>query len=513
MMQLRKTLKSCKLLNKPELFFFSKFGSLLIKIFILIGFTALSLTNFISHSELWSITSAKLLGSFEPEALIVYIRPLYYAFLKIPYYLPLSDVQHVVTARFQFGLLAFINFLLSYKLAKLLSTNRSSAVFYSFFLLTFHVYFYNTYRVRSDFLCELFTLIGLIKILTPEKKYIKVLNVDLTLPVVSLLASLSTPKSIYSILLLCFIFIVYNYQKKSLFNLIKECTLNFLAPAYLLLASSLFTTSPSTSFNDLFAVVMNYYLNSLKNSWAKDSFSALYRSLQINFLQYILIISGLVLYFKKPEQKSLKGNLISSIFFFNFFILIFHPERWDYFIASIVPYLAAPSIFVFAQIKRPHAKLLLAAVLLFTPLYMTHFRSWWHSNKRELENIATLSRVLKPYPNWQYFDATGSLPRHNVGLRFLGPNDPAGNSYTIDYVENERPEVIFKTPKLEHGGADLVIILYKNYTEVLPGLWVLTPLSSNIQQTLNETWTYPPMSIFVYDYPPCIRYFSNCKPQ
>ena len=70
----------------------------------------MSQSYFISHSELWAVASARLLGSTDFVAIPLYYKPLFYVPLHFFYFFDLSNTQHILLARAFFSIIGSIGF-------------------------------------------------------------------------------------------------------------------------------------------------------------------------------------------------------------------------------------------------------------------------------------------------------------------------------------------------------------------------------------------------------------------
>ncbi len=407
----------------------------------------------------------------------------------------------------QFGLLAFVNLILIYRLIRSLRWSRFYGIFYCCFLLTFHVFIYNSYRVRADFITLFFLLLILVRLLQPRNPIPEKFRFDPFIPVLVFLLSLSTPKAVYSILWICVIYAFLNWRQIKAWRILKQSLFYFLIPASALVLGRQILGLGSGFIENIYALAINYHFNSLSNLWEAENFSALQRSLQINFLQYLVVIVGVFLFFLKKKQRSKQHSTALLLFCLAGGTLLVHPERWDFFVASLIPFLALPGIFVFEAINKNWQKWILAAALLWTPLHMTYYSGWWFSNKGQLKYVDQVEFIMAHFPDALLFDATGVAPRVDNLLWFLGPYDTQGNRKTLKVVEQIRPEVVLFTPKLRFGGPELIIILNKHYDEVRPNLWVSHRIAAEFNEVHFPDWNYNLGAPFIYDHIPRIRSF------
>jgi hypothetical protein len=436
-------------------------------------------------------------------------RPLFYGLLKFPYFIETANWQHILLARGMFGFLGFINLLLIYRLIRSFDYSHWQSIGYVFFLLTFHVFFYKIYRVRSDFLVLTFLLIAIERILRGIVESHKWLKFDLVLPALVLLMCLSTPKSVYA---LCWLFIFYNWYQfdpqRPLTAFSRSLLMIGLPPSLLLITFQLLV-SPSSPLPDLYATSLNYYLMSFNSSFESISFLAIKRSLAINFLQYLGIALGLGLFLLHKKTQSKKQQAMILFFGLALLTLILHPERWDFFIAFVLPFIGLPFLFIIQRLENRTSRMATSLALFLIPGLMTQFSGWHHSNQMQKRAIDNVSLVIGHFPGAALFDATGILPRGHRLNGFIGPNDVIGNRNTLMAVETRRPEFILYTPKVALAAPQILVFLTKEYAEKRPGLWVRKDLATAFDEMGFQQWRYHLGAPFVYDHFPKVLLFES----
>lgn len=462
--------------------------------------------NFISHSEFWAISSAKLLGMTSHESLIVYARPFYYFVLSVPYAFKLGNVDHILFARLLFAVLAFLHFFLSWKLSLKLNKSRWSSFLFLIFILSFHVYTYNIFRIRSDLLCQVLTLAAFLRILKLQTQPKPRFKYDPYIILFSFLISLTTPKSLYAVLWLCAFYVFTKRKNTNRMNLLRDILFLFLGPAYILILIAVVSGFFFPDIDNIFAITLSYYLNSFSHYLSWESLTAVIRSAKINILHYVVIFTGIGLAIKSRSSLSESQKSLLFIFSLSFLTLVLHPERWDYFIASIAPYLALPALFTFNFLEKTKLKALFLLPLIWFPFHTTYYTSWLYENKEQLSAIQSLESLLRDNKPGRYFDGTGILPRENSILWFLGPGDPENNKNTLNSIKQIQPEFIFRTPKLRHSGPEMIIFLHKNYQEEVEGIWVKKDFFPQLKREHLKRPAIPFELLFIYDIHPPTRW-------
>ncbi len=466
----------------------------------LLIFVPMSLSNFISHSEFWGITSGQLFGSFSPEAIVVYYRPIFYALLKSLYFLPLDNISHIKAARLLFGVIASFNCFLIAAIVYQRSKDKKLSFIYILFLLSIHTYFYNIFRVRSDILALFFFLLAVYKTNLDVLKGLPTFSWK-TLGLI-FLCFLSTPKAIF----LIFVFAAYTFYLNSTekasspkFRIAFYLMLPF---AFVTVVSSLFLLLQASESNP-FVYALLYFSNTTGQLFQIEGWSNLILSFKINFLHYIFLSMGWILFLKNKKQDHWSSFAIlagaSSLSF------LIYPEKWDYFFASYIPLIFLPSLYVFSWILKKRARFALVIPLFVTPFYMTHFTGWHFSNKEQIRVIGNLGDLVDNSPEALYFDSTGLLPRHPILMVFYGPGDERAHHNNLDILKEVQPTFIFFTAKVSLGEPEILKFLHLNYKEITEDVWIHSQRTPEIPAKITETKPTSLNHLFIYDRRPYIR--------
>ena len=240
---------------KPQAWFFI----ICLGLFLFMGFC-----NFISHSEFWSIAVSKLLGQTSESGVANYYRPLFYLPLRLLYFFPLSNTEHILMARLLFSGIAFACFYLFLFNLKWFTKNSTDKILFGVFLLSFQVYFYNIFRVRSDLTAHLFILMTYTLINKDYHNHRPMKSFDWKVLILCALAFLSTPKAIYLILAIMF----YEYYLQGKNTNLSKMFMNFVFSPVLILG--LFLVIGDFLFKmkilplNPYPLALNYHLNSMK---------------------------------------------------------------------------------------------------------------------------------------------------------------------------------------------------------------------------------------------------------
>ncbi len=471
----------------------------------LLIFIPMGLSNFISHSEFWAITSSQLLGSTSPESLPVYYRPVFYLFLKTLYIFPIDNISHIKAARFLFALIASLNVFLLAKIIYQWTRNKFQVFYFLAFLFSFHIFFYNFFRIRSDLfsLCFIFLAIYIC-----NKTFIKTNRVYSWKILICLsLAFLSTPKSLFLIIS----FSIYSFY---LLSTVKNSTqkkwlsaLYFLIPILIISLISVALQLIDHPESNPFIYALIYYFNNLNQLLISSSWQNIFFSFQINFLHYLVLIIGYLFWFKDCKRGSFKSApIVLSITTTLFFLL--YAEKWDYFFACYIPFMSLPALSVFKKIPAPKYVAILFIPIIIIPLYMTHFTGWTFSNQTQLQTINDLDKLMNKIPDSMYFDSTGILPRNHTKLCFFGPGDESSFSLSQRCVESVRPTFVFYTQKVGLAGSSMLAFLNSEYIEIAEDIWILKEKRHELPAFDRTHQKISLDHLFIYDRRPFVRYFS-----
>ncbi len=473
----------------------------------LILFVYMAVNSFVSHSELWAITSARLFGDLTDKSLIIYTKFLFYSVLSLPYQFTLSDGTHIQMARFLFGLIAWVCLMLTGRLAFLLTKSRGLSLTFLMFLVSIQVYTCNIFRVRADILGHFLMLTTLLYIVKKSQSPSKIKLFDTRLFFLVVLVAATTAKSVYLVIGLAFFYWFSAVKKQRSQKVYLRLLIHFGAPFYLVISIGTLLTLINPDFSNIFAIALNYYVNSFESAWLLKSFNAVFRSLQINWFNYVLILLGVVQILRsKRLRKQYAAQSCLLLAAFSLLTIIIHPERWDYFLATQVPLLSLPVLFLFQNLSSVKKKIVLLSVTFCIPAYMTFFEPWWFSNEEQLRVIKQLSGILQAHPGAQYFDSTGALPTQPSLLWYMGPNDQGSVRNAMKNLRKTPPEFIFRTPHLSYADPDMAVFLFRNYDEVSHHIWVRNDFVKSLDRDRLPTHGLPIRRTFIYDHHPRTRW-------
>jgi hypothetical protein len=463
-------------------------------------FIFMSLHNFISHSEFWSINSSQGFGSNLGQYTNLYYKSIFYFLLNLIYYFNLDNIQHIIASRIMFGVFAFLYFtFFLYEILKI-TKDYFLAIIFGIFILSIQIFFYNIFRVRADLLASLFIIISYKYI--NDVYFNKAKNQPIKLALLLILAFLSTPKSIYLIFAILIYYFFLNKKQNNFKN--TPLLLGFFLSITLITSFTLF------KFNILnenpYALAANYYLLSYNDFFAISHWSHLLTSFKINFLNYLFIIIGTLIFFCDKNFRNnyfYRANIALS--FTSIIALVLYPEKWTYFIAQYIIFISIPFIFILLSLKKASLKFLIILMLLGSPLLITNRHSWFRPNTSQLNAIQFLQNLFDQVPNAIYFDSTGLLPKRNSLPGFLGPNDPLSTIYLREYIKKSPPEFIFYTTKIHTFANDLLPFLYANYTEISNDVWILNNYSKQIKLP-TPAQEFSLQYLFIFDYQPFLKY-------
>ncbi len=480
---------------KPEIGFFGV---------SLVLFLFMSFNNFISHSEFWSIAVSGILG--QDNAGANHYKLLFHLPLKLLYFFPLSNVEHIQMARLFFGGVAFTCFFLFLLNIRSMVKNSLNWMIFGFFLLSFQIYFYNSFRVRADLISNLFIIMAYTLINKNfynnhdnyEFKAFK--TIDLKILTLCVLAFLSTPKAVY------LIFAIISYQSylhykspSDLSKILLNFVFSIFLPIGLLFLTGHLLVQWGLIYENPYAMALRYHINSTKPIFSPCLWSEIFITLKINFLNWFLIFLGFLCFLKheKHMTKLLKGQII--LFVPVLLILVVHPEKWSYFIAQLIPFLSLPFLFVLRFADNPFKKLTMTFLLLLSPFVVIVPGTFYRSNSRQMETIKKMEKIMEAAPSENYFDSMGLLPRGKALFVFLGPNDPESRRHTLSALRLKPPGVIFLTSKLGLARPELNTILQGEYRAYRPDVWIHKRLENSYEfrpqaPSLNLT------GVFGYDF-------------
>lgn len=478
---------------------------------LLILLTYQSIHNFISHSELWAIASGRIFGNGTSESTILYVKPLFYFILNLPYKFDLGNSEHIKVSRFLFGLIGFSILFIWYLISLVITRSRRTSIFYSIFLLSFHLIAYNIFRVRADIMACFFGSLVVFQALKMRQAptlgnldWIKLLTLFCAI-------FLCTPKGITIILpLLTFSYFCTKRTPSKSPHLIWSALLA--ASPLLTVGLVIASIFPTVGYvYDPYSVALIYFGSTLELFTKLSSWEAFLTSLKINFLQYLLILWSLIELTKKRSQSKRAFPLV-ALSGSSLTLMLLFPEKWEYYLASVIPFVASPSIFLIDKIIKTKKGMFTFLAASIIPLIMTSFANWHVPNKTQFEYIEDFDELNLSFEDPEYFDSLGLLPRAPSILMYVGPNDHEGNVESFEKVKRRRPTFIVYSEKISHARELFQEYLLHEYESVFPGVFIDKEKASQINEMdfkeLTALKKHNPMKLFIYDYRPKVLLFD-----
>ena len=457
-------------------------------------FSFYSISNYISHSELWSIASAPLLGQFITEASVVYYKSLFHLILKIPFFFDLDNMTHILLARHIFGVIAAYYVFLWFKIAFIVSKDWFHSSLYLLFLMSFQLFTYNIYRVRADLLAFLFISLLIFHILLSleQNKIIPKWKVL----VLCFIAFLCTPKAIVPILIVLLSLVSFYYKNNQLSKVTKPVLITFTLRIFFVSLLSLCLFIIDSNLENPYGLALIYFSNNISGLLEFGHWHQFISSFKINFLSYFIIFGSLIYALKKGQSHF---SIHLSIMAWALFLI--YPEKWDYFTACLIPILSLPILKILSLGDK---KKIIAAysIIFIVPLLISGHIFWFTSNTKQQDSIKQLERLVQNNPNITYFDGTGLLPRHKSLQLFIGPRDPIGNEKAIQAIQRKKPELIFYTGKSRNIEQKLKRILLIDYKLIEKGVWVLRSYEESLSIPNDFKLDMPLENLFIYDFKP-----------
>jgi hypothetical protein len=469
--------------------------------FIFLLFTAsLALTQHYSHSELWAITTSQYFFNNSGHTMFIYAKPLFHGLLSLFYALPLNDVAHIQWARGLFAFIGALNLWLIYQIATSQLQRRSASLWFTGFILSFHVVFTQCFRVRSDWFSFSFFLILLYFLLNPRPQGRAPQKTDRLIPLLILFSFLATPKAIYLISMGALLYLIQSPLNR---RRLKNAVLYFVVPVGLTLSLATLTGELIFSQFGALTFALHYYIQSFSTQWLLSPFVAVQQTLVVNSLQCFVIVTGLFYCGKNIKSGNNKKYLLITTLAISFILI--HPERWEFFLATMVPLLCLP-LLTLLNVKKYRRWLYgLSPALVVLPLWLTYGETWLVTNKHQQRAIADLAELTKFFPEESYFDSTGALPRQSFFPFYFDENNPASNQNSQEKARIAKPGLVFLTAKMQIGGGRLLTFLLENYKDRGGGFWLRKDL---IKQDSPIYYGPPLNQIFNYSHRPYVRGLS-----
>lgn len=458
----------------------SRFTYLLI--WLIAGFLLFlnGINSFISSSEFWSIYLSQKIFSMEIGWQSVYLKPIFHGLLATVYLLNLNDFYHIVATKVLFALNGLLQFILIFRILSYFFKKPWTNLGLTIFLFCSPLLLGNYDRVRSDQLAlTIFLFFALMTLIPSKNKPFLLISLLIALPLVAF-------KHIY------FSVLGFLLLDKKPFVLYFN-TLSIVRKFLLLLgflAMVIWGTLIAIPAIIYFINSMNNYRSGLQNLyfWGRTEWFYLYIAL------LPLAFRDFRIYLKKLNfQKLLWIQYVVIL------ILLIHPQRFNFFIASFIPVLYLPALFfvhylIEEKIAPAHWIFSVLVCLGSFSLYLAHKESHVFTfNNPQLVAIDRISNIVTAN-HLSYLDGMGLLPKgNNVGC-FVSPEDDFSNQSCINAIKDKKADAIIVTNRLMSLNFDFNKLEEYDYISVGPNFYI----RKDIQKKYDISFTSwaPPSVIF-----------------
>ena len=440
---------------------------------------------FITTSEFWPVTASRHLFDFSPNSLSLFFKPIFSTILFVFHLFPLTDTQHLQWVKSLFALNGALQIILLYLIFSYLSAGKKwlSIVLTVLFSISPY-YLTNIYRIRSDQLA-LTAFFVFIWINVRHFKFSSPWNI-----LFLVLFPLIGFKHVYfSLLALCLIDIKKAYAATlSGFRYEKFY--------FWMLIMGLFVWTTNLGIKAL-----PYLLNTFGTSGGDD----FYKILKLNFL---IIIVGTVGFLSASFRRYLKGHQqFNSIYMIILLLVILslHPQKFDFFIASLIPvfFITGGLLLIYLYERR---RKLTTIILIFAFLFQLaslieaqRYFPLYSTDRTQLKTIGRIGETIAKH-RLSYLDGVGLLPRQkNLGC-FISPDDFVSNSACLNQIAKGIPDAIIVNPRLLSEMKSSELIDKSGYEEIGPNFHVKKNLIFDFKGE-NLTWDPPNLlfgAYFVY---------------
>ncbi|MBC7742201.1 MAG: hypothetical protein H7061_08390 [Bdellovibrionaceae bacterium] len=439
---------------------------------------------FITSSEFWPVFASKNILSFSPSWASLFMKPLFNLLLSMVHYLPLTDVQHLKGVKTIFAFNGAAQILLIYFIFKAYQPTKPWLAVALTVLITLSPFYLKTYfQIRSD-------------------------QLALTLFLVFLLLNFTTFqfKSAWNILFL-FAFPLIGF---------KHIYFSFLALLVLKIKETFSFLKTSLRFERYYIYVLFGGLLIWTANLAIPSFTYFSRTVvdfENNFgalklffkFEFLLILLSLGAFCYLPLRAEFMRRGYAKLFLLPVaivFLLLLHPQKFDFFIGSFVPILFLLAGFLlFSCLQQNPKKIIWGLALIFAFEALSVYKASQQiklitSYKTQLATIHSITKIFAGRP-LTYIDGMGILPRQrNLGC-FISPDDYESNQSCLDLVNQHKPDVVILTTRLASYLTDLSLLTKANYVEQGANFYIKKELAG--QSPADELIWVPPVLIFGSD--------------
>lgn len=445
-------------------------------------FIFLSARVYVADSEFWSISSGY--HFFEDiDKQWVFTRPVFHFLLwlsQINYTLPTYSVY---SARALMVLNAIVILYLMIKIQK----QRTQFFIYgiiSAVLLLGNTGFLNQgFRIRSDFMATTLSLIAIVIFRTPRPSSSERSWLILFAPL------LATPKAVLqSIGLVCF----HSFPNGRRRRIILGVCIFVVAGFALYLNRNNF-------------VYLKHALAGHEGNPAflsGPSFYHLENQIRRNPLFWILVLFRFVTRYFAKSRSVLESNDAYKDSAFQFLTVLtlismfFYVEKTQFFIASLLPFLALHAAMIFYDLEiliayrtKKLLLLLVFSITLLTGGYWFKFVDSEDRNDFQLQTLDSTYHFIKDRNIISFQDFNCFIPPMCQLRNFIGPNQPQANKDAMEQLAQARPELVYYIKKAGMLEPRLGEFLSSNYRNIGKGVFVLRgedTLHNKTSQNAND---------------------------
>lgn len=227
----------------------------------------------------------------------------------------------------------------------------------------------------------------------------------------------------------------------------------------------------------------------LQETFQNTDFLARYKT-YIFQLEYPALVSSFfaaAYLLLRADKKQAPLGALSIVFLL---ILAALPQSFEFFVASIVPFIYLPLFLVSLSIWKKSKPIVLSALLaqlIFVGwMKMTSGGGiFYESNFTQLRYISKASSLLHTN-KLTYLDGEGILPKQTYLPCFSSPLDSIANQGCIDMLKRNRPDVVIMTNRLMAIGEVIFTLVQNDYTQIYPNLYMLNEyVTEDVKRRIN----------------------------
>ncbi len=443
------------------------------------AFFAIGQQSFISSSEFWPIFISKFYFSFDPQWKAVFLKPLFNLILFFFHLIPLNDTMHIQLVKSLFALNGAAQLVLLYLIFVNTTQKKWLALFATAIVATSPLYFTHFFAIRSDQLA-LTAFLGFLYTNLYHLKFKSVWN-------------------IFFIVLFPMIGLKHVY-----FSILAVALLDFKI-LFLFLRTS---TSKEKFYRFLIILGIavwsyNIALNSVQYFFASYENYLVYfkQAILLSTTESLLLTASLLVFISKDFRKYLIHKSFPKLALMQLtltVILIIHPQKFDFFIASLTPiFYLSSMLFVIYLVDKKTLRYRFIYIALFfyqacSIFYFNRTVSYISHSKEQLSIIEEISKFVRD-SRFSYLDGMGILPRQNNVGCFASPDDYASNSSCVERIKAAQPDVVILSTRLMMIDPNISSIISLMYNEMGPNLYLRKDLT--LATPIEKKWP-PPILFF-----------------